>query len=59
MSDVAKCTKCGRVYDDKPSVDFIKRWLSQAGGYAPCPVITCRGSMEILAESAVAVEKPA
>ena len=44
----AVCNKCGATYEDKESIDLVKKWLKT--GYAPCPNISCSGEMEIKEE---------
>jgi len=41
----AVCNQCGQSYEDKESIDQIKKWIEE--GYAPCPNISCRGEFEI------------
>lgn len=43
--EVVVCNKCGMRYDDKESVEMVKKWL--ADGYSPCPILPCRGRLEI------------
>ena len=45
MADKAECNKCGAVYEDKGSIDMVKKWIME--GYAPCPNIACKGEMKI------------
>lgn len=39
------CNKCGAVYEDKESIDMVKKWIR--AGYAPCPNIACQGELEL------------
>lgn len=45
--EVARCSKCGATYDDRESVDQVKKWLSEPDPYAPCPNFACNGQMEV------------
>ena len=49
IREIAKCKKCGQVYQDRDSVEMVKKM--QADGYAPCPNMQCSGEMEIILES--------
>jgi len=46
--EIGMCNKCGRVYADEDSVATIKSMLKD--GYAPCPIVSCVGSLEIRRE---------
>ncbi len=52
LYEVAKCNKCGATYDDKESVELVKKFKSTGDGYAPCPNISCDGQMEVFKDSA-------
>lgn len=41
----AVCNRCGATYEDKESIELIKKWLRN--GQAPCPNLSCPGRMEI------------
>ena len=43
------CNTCGAPYDDKESVELVKKWLED--GYAPCPNISCPGQLEVKGET--------
>lgn len=45
MAEVVRCNKCGATYEDKESVELVKKWKTE--GYAPCPNISCPGEMEV------------
>lgn len=45
MTEKAVCNKCGAEYIDKESIELVKKWT--AGGYAPCPNLSCPGQLEI------------
>ena len=44
----AKCNVCYVEYTDTESVEQVKKWLAEGDGYAPCPNISCPGTMEII-----------
>lgn len=48
MSEYVRCNKCGVVYTDKGSIDMVKKWLAEPDKYAPCPMLSCDGQMEIV-----------
>ncbi|GAH39319.1 unnamed protein product [marine sediment metagenome] len=41
----AVCNQCGETYDDKESIEMVRKWVEE--GYAPCPNISCHGQMEL------------
>ncbi len=41
----AVCNRCGVTYDDKGSIDMVRKWAEE--GYAPCPNISCPGQLEL------------
>jgi len=41
------CNKCGTTYDDEESIKMVKEWFNTGEGYAPCPVLSCPGQMEV------------
>lgn len=43
----AVCNRCGAAYEDKESIELVRKWLGEGDGYAPCPNIACPGTMEI------------
>ena len=45
MSEVVRCNKCGATYEDKESVELVKKWKTE--GYAPCPNMSCSGQMGV------------
>lgn len=45
IKEVAICSVCGVRYDDKESMDIVKKGIDT--GYAPCPNITCKGELSI------------
>lgn len=51
MPEYVRCNRCGAIYTDKPSIDMVKKWLQKDDHYAPCPVISCPGEMEVKGES--------
>ena len=42
---VTRCKECGATYEDKESIELVKKWIAE--GYAPCPNIACKGEMEL------------
>ncbi len=49
MKETARCNKCGATYDDKESVELVKKWKSE-DGYAPCPNFNCQGQMGLIGQ---------
>ena len=43
-----KCNTCGGEYDDPDSVQMVKGWLDGPESYAPCPIISCPGQLEVI-----------
>ena len=46
MPEIVKCDKCGATYEDRDSVEMVKRWKDK-DGYAPCPNISCSGQLKV------------
>jgi len=57
MPEYVECNLCHAKYDDPDSVRLIKDWMNNpelnkqaVGTPAPCPMIACRGTMELKEE---------
>ena len=44
MMKKVKCNACGIEYTDEGSLNLAEKWIE--GGYAPCPMVRCRGELE-------------
>lgn len=47
--EVAKCSKCGKVYRDSGSIALVKD-LTKCRDYIPCPNLKCDGVMKLVEE---------
>lgn len=48
MLEKVKCNTCGGEYTDPDSIQMVKDWLSKPDKYAPCPIISCPGQLEVI-----------
>lgn len=51
MSEKLECNVCKTTYTDKESIDMAKKYAKympvESKGISPCPIITCKGEMEL------------